>query len=104
MGRDTLKKDAKLPPSRWVAHDVDSPNSTQLFNRTLRNSLLDSRASFIWMYIFDLKKRREVFEEHGSELDNMPVSESLVDEYGDLIPDNIKFVCVRLEPHWSTEV
>lgn len=100
MGDNTLNKAMKLPPSQWVAHDC---TKTNVVPKTMRGSLLETKAAYIWQKIVP----QDVVDKITIQLvqsGTKPSCQDLVDEYEELIPDNIKFIIVTLQPRWDSEI
>lgn len=80
-----MLRNQKLPNAAWIAHDTET---SDVIHETLDTNLCDCKMKFLRTYIED----HECYD-----------AETLVDEFEDQIPKNIKFVIVTLEPRYETE-
>lgn len=94
-----MQLDQKVKNSMWVAHGI---NTTDLFPHTLRNSLVECKAAYIRQEIMSkdvVKKDLDLYL-----LTGLNLVQKVVDDYEHLIPSDVNFVIVTLNPRWETEV
>lgn len=94
-----MLKDQPILPCNWIAHNC---KDSSMFNKTLRPNLHQCMAAYIWQNIIPPDVRNERLcglLEDGS----LATVDEIIDEYRDQIPDDIKFVLVRLQPVWESE-
>ena len=89
----------KLPNSQWIAHDN---KTTDVLPKTLRQSLVECMASYIWQHIVPTT-RKNMITRNLLNTGEKPTHYDLVDEFEDQIPPHIKFIIVTLEPRWETQ-
>lgn len=95
-----MKKSMKLAPCMWIAHDS---TTCEVVPKTMRHSLTDTKAAYIWQKVLPSDIVDQITL-NQLKTGVKPLSSELVDGFEDLIPEEIKFIIVRLQPDWSTEI